>query len=110
MFDIIRKSLLIGVGAVAFTEEKIQEIVGEFVKKGEISQKEGDSLLHELQHAIDDHKEKLTSTIDDHVKKLLNEFNLVTKQDLAELEQHLKKELAKIDKRLAKLEKQTKVS
>jgi polyhydroxyalkanoate synthesis regulator phasin len=108
MFDIIRKSIFAGIGAIALTEEKAQEVINEFVQKGELSEKEGETLGHELQKVIDDHKAKLTATIDDHVKKVLGELHLVTKDDLAALEHTLQKDFAKIDKRLAKLEKQLK--
>ena len=108
MFDIIKKSILAGIGAIAITEEKVQDLIDEFVQKGELSQKEGETLGQELQKVINDNKAKLTATIDEQVKKLLDELNLVSKDDLTALEQALKKEFEKIDKRLAKLEKQIK--
>lgn len=108
MFDIIRKSILAGIGAIAMTEEKAQELIDECVRKGELSEKEGETLGHELQKVIESHKTKLTATIDDHVKNVLGELHLVTKDDLTALEQNLKKDFDKIDKRLAKLEKHLK--
>ena len=110
MLEIIKKSILAGIGAFALTEEKIQETITEFVQKGQISQTEGESLVSELQKAVDTHKAKLTTLIDEHVKSLLNGLNLVTKHDLAEMEKNLKKDFAKVEKQLAKLEKQRKTS
>jgi polyhydroxyalkanoate synthesis regulator phasin len=106
MFDVIRKSMLAGVGALVFTEEKIKELVNEFVQKGELSQKEGESLVQEFQKVVGEQKTKVTDMVDDQVKKILKELHLVTKNDLAEVEQSLKKELAKIEKQLDKLEKE----
>jgi polyhydroxyalkanoate synthesis regulator phasin len=108
MFELIRKSILAGIGAIAYTEEKTQELIAEFVQKGELTQKEGDSLFHELQHAVDNQKTKITATVEEQVTKILHELNVVTKKDLAELEQTMKKEFTKIEKQIAKLEKEDK--
>lgn len=105
MFELIRKSILAGIGALVYTEEKTRELIQEFVQKGELSQKEGETLFQELQHAVDDQKAKITATVEEQVAKILRELNVVTKKDLAELEQTLKKEFTKIEKQLAKLEK-----
>jgi polyhydroxyalkanoate synthesis regulator phasin len=110
MLEVIKKSILAGIGALALTEEKVQEVIDEFVQKGQITQKEGESLVNEIQKVIDDHKAKLTTMIDEHVKSLLDGLNLVTKNDLAEMEKNLRKDFAKVEKQLAKLEKQMKTS
>jgi len=108
MLELIKKSLFAGIGALAMTEEKVQELINEFVQKGELSQQEGESLVNEFQKIIDENKTKLTTMIDEHVKSLVDELNLVTKNDIAEMEKSLKKDFAKVEKRLAKLEKQGK--
>jgi polyhydroxyalkanoate synthesis regulator phasin len=110
MLDIIKKSMLAGIGALALTEEKIQEMIDEFVQKGQLSHKEGESLVNELQKVIDENKTKLNTMIDEHIKSLMDELNMVTKDDLTEMEKSLKKDFAKMEKRLAKLEKQLKES
>ncbi len=50
--DGIKKFFLAGVGAVATTVEKSQEIVGELVEKGELTVEQGKSLNEELKHKI----------------------------------------------------------
>ena len=106
MLDVIKKSIFAGIGALALTEEKVQEVIDEFVQKGQISQKEAESLVNEVQKVVDQHKTKLTTMIDEQVKRILDELHLVTKDDLVELEKNLKKDFAKVEKQLAKLEKQ----
>ena len=106
MLDVIKKSIFAGIGALALTEEKVQEVIDEFVQKGQISQKEAESLVNEVQKVVDQHKTKLTTMIDEQVKRILDELHLVTKDDLVELEKSLKKDFAKVEKQLAKLEKQ----
>jgi polyhydroxyalkanoate synthesis regulator phasin len=108
MFELVRKSMLAGIGAFAMTEERVQGIINEFVQKGQISEKEGECLFVEFQKAIDDQRAKMTDIVEQQVSTLLKELNLLTKGDLADMEKNLKKELTKIEKRLAKLEKQVK--
>ena len=40
MFDVIKKSLLAGIGMMAITEEKVQSVIDEFVEKGKLTQQE----------------------------------------------------------------------
>ena len=108
MFELIKKSIFAGIGALVVTEEKIQEMVADFVQKGELTQKEGESLVDELQAVIQENKAKFTAMIDERVKCILDELNLPSKDDLVEMEKNRKKEFSKIEKRLAALEKQIK--
>jgi len=54
-FDIaegIRKVFLAGVGAVATGAEKTQELVDDFIKKGELTVEQGKALNEELSHKV----------------------------------------------------------
>ena len=52
--DGLRKVFLAGVGALATTVEKSQEIVDDLVKKGELTVEQGKVLNEELKHNIKD--------------------------------------------------------
>ncbi len=108
MFDIMKKSLFAGIGAIAMTEDKIQDMINDFVQKGEISEKEGASLIHEVRNAVDEQRTKISQMIDERVKSVLHDLHLVTKDDIDGLEQTLKKDFSKVEKRLGRLEKQLK--
>lgn len=56
--DGIKKLLLAGVGAVATTADKSQEIFDDLVKKGELTVDQGKQLNQELKHTV---KEKKTA-------------------------------------------------
>ncbi len=104
MFEVVKKSILAGIGVMAVTEEKVQEVLDEFVEKGKLTQKEGESLFDEVQKIVQENKEKVSAMIDERVKFILDELHLLTKEDLTEMETRLKDDLTKIDKRLAKIE------
>ena len=84
--DGIKKFFLAGVGAVAITAEKGQEIIGELVKKGELTVEQGKELNKDLQRSF---------------KESMNERGV----DIDELTQKISKmstdELAKIKEQIA---------
>lgn len=55
--DGIKKLLLAGVGAVATTADKSQEIFDDLVKKGELTVDQGKQLNQELKHTVKEKKE-----------------------------------------------------
>ncbi len=108
MFDLIKKSILAGIGSVAAGEEKIRKLVDEVVQKGKITQQEGKTLVDELQKVVQENKDKLSSTIDERVHCLLKGLDLLTQKDLSETERRVKEELRRLEERLAALEKDVK--
>ena len=42
MFEMIKKSILAGIGAFVVTEEKVQEVIDDFVQKGKLTQQDPD--------------------------------------------------------------------
>ena len=81
--DTIKNLLLAGVGAVAVTAEKSKEIVGELVKKGELTVEEGKSLNEELKRKAD---EKASSRVMDSVDKMSKEERDALRAKLDELD------------------------
>ena len=61
----IKKLLLAGVGAVATTADKSQEIFDVLVKKGEITVEQGKTLNQELKHNVKEKKETAENPIKD---------------------------------------------
>ena len=55
--DGLRKVFLAGVGALATTVEKSQEIVDDLVKKGELTVEQGKALNADLKHKVAEVKE-----------------------------------------------------
>lgn len=48
----LKKVVLAGIGAVAMTAEKSEELIEELVKKGELTAKQGKVLNEELRHKV----------------------------------------------------------
>jgi len=83
--DGVKKLLLAGVGAVALTAEKADEIVDALVEKGEITVEQGKELNKELKRKFEEKKESGDNKfdVDDFLNKLSSE-------DIDKLKQALK--------------------
>ncbi len=90
----LKKIFLAGVGAVAMTAEKTQDVVDDLVKKGELTVEQGKALNEELKHK----KEEETRA---------REYSkAAVKQDFSEMLSHLSPEqLAELKRQLADTEK-----
>jgi polyhydroxyalkanoate synthesis regulator phasin len=95
MFDFIKKTMLVGVGLAAVTREKIEEVVGELVKKGELSEKEGKEMVDELVEKSKGVKKDLEKKIEKIVADTLKKLNIPTRDELVEL----KKKVDKLEKK-----------
>jgi polyhydroxyalkanoate synthesis regulator phasin len=87
----LKKLLLAGIGSVALTYEKAEDIINELVKKGELAVKDGKELSLELKRKIQNKSEDA----DGHLKDVLSGMNLATKEDIEEL----KKRIEELEKR-----------
>ncbi len=91
MLDIFKKTLFASVGAVMMTEEKIRETINELVKKGEVSEKEGEGLVRELLQKVENTRTGLEDRVKLQIEKALNSFNVAHKKDILALKRKVKK-------------------
>ena len=68
--DGIKTFFLAGVGAVALTAEKSQEIIADLVKKGELTVEQGKDLNKDLQRSFKESMDKKGVNIDELSQKL----------------------------------------
>lgn len=97
MLELVEKTLLAGVGALALTQKKAEELIDELKDKLNLSEEEGKKLLNKFQEAAKDSQKRLEELAHEEVQKACDRLGVVTKEDLTKLE-----------KRIASLEKQLK--
>ncbi|WP_353095005.1 hypothetical protein [Tissierella praeacuta] len=88
MEDMLKKVFLAGIGTLAVTYEKANEIVGNMVEKGKITMDQGKELNEELKRVMNN-KETTTANNKSDLKEILKELNLATKEDIANLESRI---------------------
>ena len=99
MIEIIRKLGLFGIGALALTEEKINEMSKELVDKGEINKEEGKKFVRDLIDEQKKQKNELESKISEKVKETFGKSEMEMKDEIKRLE----KKIDKLEKAIEKL-------
>lgn len=74
-----------GLGALVVTKEKVEEIVDELVKKGEVGQEEGKKLVSELIKKGEESKKEVGAQIEKIVKGVIEKLDISTHKELDEL-------------------------
>ena len=95
MFELVRKAMLMGIGALSLTKETAEKLAADLAQKGEVTEDEAKKLVDELIERGNKERAQIQATIEEHVQKLLAETGVATKSDIQALEN-----------RLASLEKQ----
>lgn len=87
--DELKKVWLAGVGAMALTAEKTEELIEKLVKKGEITVEQGKELNEELKHKA---REKMKDSILKNklcVEAVIDNLDQMSKEDLAAIKAKL---------------------
>jgi len=87
MEEILKKVFLAGIGTLALTYEKANEVVEAMVEKGKITMEQGKELNEELKRVINN--KETTSNNSSDLKDILKELNLATKEDITNLESRI---------------------
>jgi len=89
MIDLIRKTVLAGVGAAVLTKEKVEESLNDLVAKGRISADEAKATAEKIAEDGKREFESVSSDVQKKVSDLLDQMGLGQKDKMAELEQRL---------------------
>ena len=90
MFDLMKKSMLAGIGLALKTWDEVEEMVHDFQKKSEMSESDGRKFLDEARKRYDEAQGKLEKRVETAVNDLLKKTNLVTADELKELKKEIR--------------------
>ena len=90
MFDLIKKSMLTGIGLALKTWDEVEDLVNDLQKKGEMSETEGRKFLDEARKRYEETQEKLEKRIESSVKDFLKKTQIVTTDELKELKKEIR--------------------
>jgi len=96
ILDIIRNAMLAGFGV----QEKVKEIIDDFVKKGELSESQGAKLVKEWSEKVDKNAEDISKSLNDLIQKALEKMHLPSKDEISKLTE----QVGLLSERIKKLE------
>jgi polyhydroxyalkanoate synthesis regulator phasin len=95
MPDLIKKTLLTGIGLALKTWDEVEDLAKEIADKSRMSEKEGSNFLKDIQKKYEDAQKKLEVRVEKTVKDFLKKADVVTGDELKALKKEVR-ELKKI--------------
>ena len=89
MKDFLQRAWLFGAGVFDFTKEKVEDLVQEMVRRGEITQQEGSEAVKQLLNKAQEAQTMLVDKVTELVNKALAETKPARAADLEALEKRL---------------------
>ena len=89
MSNNIKKALLAGIGALSLTREKVEEVVDDLVKRGELSLEEKPGVLSDLVKAAEKRQDEARVFIQKEVQKVLKALDIPTRQEVNALREEI---------------------
>jgi poly(hydroxyalkanoate) granule-associated protein len=101
LFEAARKVLLAGIGAFALAQEEVEEFINRLIERGEIAEKDGRKLLHEIIDRRKKQTEKAEEELTRRIENILERMSVPTKADI----EALGEKIAELAKKLDELKK-----
>ncbi len=90
MLDMMKKSMLAGIGLALKTWDEVEDMVEDIQKKSEMSESEGRKFLDEARKEYESAQGKLEKRVQGTVKDFLKKTNIVTTDELKELKKEIR--------------------
>lgn len=97
MTEMFRKVLLATIGAAAIAQDEIEAFVNRLVERGEIAERDGKTLVHEMKEKRKTRSMRWEEEINKNVTDVLDRMNIPTKADVDALNMRLAELSRKID-------------
>ncbi|MBU1162389.1 MAG: hypothetical protein KKF96_07515 [Proteobacteria bacterium] len=97
MLNIIKKSMLTGIGLALIAKDEVEDLAKELVNKGKMSENEGTKFLEDLQKRYDETQKMLEEKVQRAVKDFMKKADVVTGDEL----KGLKKEIRDLKKAIS---------
>jgi polyhydroxyalkanoate synthesis regulator phasin len=94
---ILEKVILSGLGLASLTQDKVQKLVDELVKEGEMSDKDAAVMAKRIADNFERNRKETEKKIEKTVKDIMGEINISSKKDIAALEKKINELSKKID-------------
>ena len=96
-YQLARKVLLAGLGAVAMTQEEMERFVAKLVERGELAEQDGKKLVRDVVEKRKKQTQKAEDELDSRLKEVLDRMNVPTKSDIDALSAKITALTKKVD-------------
>jgi poly(hydroxyalkanoate) granule-associated protein len=96
-YNMARKVLLAGMGAVVLTQAEVERFVNKLVERGEIAERDGKKLMRDIVDKRKKQTKKAEDELDTRLQEILNRMNVPTKSDIDALSAKITALTKKVD-------------
>ncbi|APG27609.1 hypothetical protein A7E78_07015 [Syntrophotalea acetylenivorans] len=89
MNDLIEKTLMAGIGALALSQKKAEELVGELQRQFNLSEEKGQELLDKIKETVSGQQQRLEEVAREELQKSVTRFGLVNREEFDQLVQRI---------------------
>ncbi len=97
MVEMLRKVMLATIGAAVIAQEEIEALINRMIERGEIAEKDGKKLMHEMMDKRKSRTMKVEDEINKNISDVLERMNIPTRTDIDALSQKINGLSKKID-------------
>ena len=97
MVELVRKVMLATMGAAVIAQEEIEALINRLIERGEIAEKDGKKLMHEMMDKRKTRTAKVEDEINKNITDVLERMNIPTRTDIDALSQKINGLSKKID-------------
>jgi polyhydroxyalkanoate synthesis regulator phasin len=88
--DLLERTFLVGVGAAALTKDRVQAIVDEFVRRGQLSAEEGRGMVDNLMERSKEQARSAMGKANSSLQGAYRDLGLATKQETEDIDFRLR--------------------
>ncbi len=100
MEDLFKKTVSFGIGLFDYTKEKVEKLVEEMVKRGEVSKQDTTKTVEELWEKASKEQSAFWNKVKTNIKNIIEEMAMPSKSDFKALEERV----AALEKRVSELQ------
>lgn len=89
MIKIFKNFILAGLGAISITKEKAEKLAAELIKRGKVSEKEGEKVVKDLIEIAEKGKQAFEAKINKTIDSILRKRGVPTKREFEELKKKI---------------------
>jgi poly(hydroxyalkanoate) granule-associated protein len=97
MVELVRKVMLATMGAAVIAQEEIEALINRLIERGEIAEKDGKKLMHEMMDKRKSKAVKIEDEINKNIADVLERMNIPNRTDIDALSQKINGLSKKID-------------